>query len=299
MAMELRHLRYFIAVAEEGSLTVAAEKRLHTAQPSLSRQMRDLEIELGCSLMTRSAKGIVLTAAGLVFLEHARAALLQVEGMIEATRRAAIPAKPSFVLGFLTGYEFQWLAAVMSIMRDALPNTEVVILSQSSPELAAGLVRGKIDLAFCRSEQNSPGVTFRLLRDEPLIVIMPADHRLMARDTIRPADIVAEQLIGVPHATSPALRAVTDAYARKLGIDLTPDHLVDNLSMAMSLVASTGGIALMPLYARNLLPPTVVSRPLDGVSPTIDLSLGYNDANTSPLLKTIVSKIGELKFAGA
>src|ERR1700712_1557808 len=97
--MELRHLRYFIAVAEEGSLTVAAEKRLHTAQPSLSRQIRDLEIELGCSLMTRSAKGIVLTAAGLVFLDHARAALLQVEGMIEATRRAAIPAKASFVLG--------------------------------------------------------------------------------------------------------------------------------------------------------------------------------------------------------
>jgi LysR family transcriptional regulator, hca operon transcriptional activator len=80
---------------------------------------------------------------------------------------------------------------------------------------------------------------------------------------------------------------------------LTPDHHVDNLSMAMSLVASTGGIALMPLYARNLLPPTVISRPLAGVQPTIDLSLGYNEANTSPLLRAIVSRIGELKFANA
>jgi len=299
MDMDLRHLRYFIAVAEEGSLTVAAEKRLHTAQPSLSRQMRDLEAELGCALMTRSSKGVELTAAGRVFLDHARVTLLHMEAMVEATRRASKPAKASFVLGFLTGYEFQWLAAVMSIMRDELPNTEVVILSQSSPELAAGLVRGKIDLAFLRHERNTAGVTFRLLRNEPLIVLMPADHRLVARNTIRPRDIVEEQLIGVPHATSPALRAVTDAYALKLGIDLTPDHLVDNLSMAMSLVASTGGIALMPLYARNLLPPTVVSRPLDGVSPTIDLSLGYNDANTSRLLKTIVSKIGDLKFAAA
>src|ERR1700712_4854259 len=119
MAMDLRHLRYFIAVAEEGSLTVAAEKRLHTAQPSLSRQMRDLEIELGCSLLKRSAKGVELTVAGGVFLNQARITLLQVEAMVEATRRAAAPAKASFVLGFLTGYEFQWLAAVMSIMRDA------------------------------------------------------------------------------------------------------------------------------------------------------------------------------------
>jgi LysR family hca operon transcriptional activator len=296
MGMHLRHLHYFIAVAEEGSLTVAADRRLHTAQPSLSRQMRDLETELGCSLMTRGAKGIELTAAGRVFLDHARVTLLQVEAMVAATRRAATPEKAKFVLGFLTGYEFEWLAAVMDIMREELPNTEVVILSQSSPELAAGLMRGKIDLAFLRHERNTPGLTFKLLRNEPLIVLMPVNHRLAARDTIRTVDILEEQLIGVPVATSPALRAVTDAYAARLGIDLTPNHEVDNLSMAMSLVASTGGIALMPLYARNLLPVTVISRPLDGVPPTIDLSLGYNDANTSRLLKTVVSKIGDLKF---
>jgi LysR family hca operon transcriptional activator len=295
--MDLRHIRYFIAVAEEGSLTVAAEKRLHTAQPSLSRQMRDLEAELGCELMTRSARGVQLTAAGRVFLDHARVVLLQVEAAIEATRRAAAPAKASFVLGFLTGHEFEWLPAVMGIMRDELPNTEVVIHSLSSLDLADGLMRGKIDLAFLRRQLNTPGVVYTLLRNEPLIVLMPADHRLAARDAIRPQDIVEEQLIGVPAAKSPALRAVTDAYGAKLGIDLTPDLDVDNLSMAMSLVASTGGIALMPLYARNLLPPTVISRPLDGAPPTIELSLGYNEANTSPLLKTIVSKIGDLKFA--
>ena len=297
--MDLRHLRYFIAVAEAGSLTVAAEKRLHTAQPSLSRQMRDLEAELGCALMLRGAKGIDLTAAGRVFLDHARIVLNQVEAAIEATRRAAVPAKASFVLGFLTGYEFDWLSAVMRIMRDELPTTEVVILSLSSPDLADGLTRGKIDLAFLRHDRHAPGVVFTHLIDEPLIVLMPADHRLAGRDAITKENIAAEQLIGVPHDKSPALRAVTDAYAKSLGIDLTPDHDVDNLSMAMSLVASTRGIALMPLYARNLLPSTVIVRPLAGVPPTIDLSLGYHEANTSPLLKTIVSRIGELKFAKA
>ncbi len=295
--MDLRHLRYFIAVAEEGSLTVAAEKRLHTAQPSLSRQMRDLEAELGCPLMTRSVKGIELTAAGRVLLDHARVLLSQADAAIEATRRAATPAKATFALGFLTGYEFQWLAAVMNIMREALPKTEVVIHSLSSPELADGLTRGKIDLAFLRHEANARGIVFTRLIDEPLIVLMPAAHRLTSRQAITPQDIAGEKLVGVPHDKSPALRAVTDAYGATLGIDLTPGHLVDNLSMAMSLIASTGGIALMPLYARNLLPPSVVSRPLAGVAPVIDLSLGYNASNKSPLLKTIVSRIGELKFA--
>src|SRR5207247_7962033 len=102
--MELRHLRFFVAVAEEGSLSVAAERRLHTAQPSLSRQIRDLEYEVGAQLMIRSARGIELTAAGRVFLDHARLALAQVEAAGEAARRAAQPAKPSFALGFLTGH---------------------------------------------------------------------------------------------------------------------------------------------------------------------------------------------------
>src|SRR6267142_1834358 len=98
--MELRHLRYFVAVAEEGSLTVAAQKRLHTAQPSLSRQIHDLELELGVQLLIRGPRGIELTASGRVFLDHARVALLQVEAAAEAARRAAQPARTSFAIGF-------------------------------------------------------------------------------------------------------------------------------------------------------------------------------------------------------
>src|SRR5580698_7104901 len=107
--MELRHLRYFIAVAEEGSLTNAAERRLHTAQPSLSRQIRDLELEVGTPLLERGARGVALTAAGRVFLDHARLALLQVDAAGEAARRAALPAKATFAMGFLIGHEVLWL----------------------------------------------------------------------------------------------------------------------------------------------------------------------------------------------
>src|ERR1700730_2906164 len=108
-AMELRHLRYFIAVAEEGSLTLAAEKKLHTAQPSLSRQIRALEYEVGVPLMSRSVRGIELTDAGRAFLDHARLALAQAEAAVAAARRAAQPSKPMFALGFLTGQEMDWL----------------------------------------------------------------------------------------------------------------------------------------------------------------------------------------------
>src|SRR5205085_6887872 len=112
----LRHLRYFIAVAEAGSLTVAAEKKLHTAQPSLSRQIRDLEYEVGVQLMRRSVHGIELTAAGRAFLDHARLALTQAEAAKEAARRAAQPARATFALGFLRGTEMDWLSDVMRIL---------------------------------------------------------------------------------------------------------------------------------------------------------------------------------------
>jgi LysR family hca operon transcriptional activator len=294
--MELRHLRYFVAVAEEGSLTVAAKTRLHTAQPSLSRQIHDLELELGVQLLIRGPRGIELTASGRVFLDHARVALLQVEAATEAARRAAQSARASFAIGFLTGYEMDWLPAVMSILRAELPNTEVVIHSQDSPDLAAGLIRGKIDLAFLRPEKRAPGLKFRPLRKDPLIVLMPRDHALATRTSIRPQDIAGETFIGVSATRAPTLKAVIEDYARRNGVDLKPDHQAENIAMAISMVASTRGVSLLPLYIQNLLPKTVVSRPIQGAPPMVDLVIGYNEANKSPLLKFLLTKVDELKF---
>jgi LysR family hca operon transcriptional activator len=294
--MELRHLRYFVAVAEEGSLTVAAKKRLHTAQPSLSRQIHDLERELGVQLLIRGPRGIELTASGRVFLDHARVALLQVEAAGEAARRAAHPARSSFAIGFLTGYEMDWLPAVMEILRSELPSTEVVIHSQDSPDLAAGIIRGKIDLAFLRPEKQAPGLKFRPLRKDPLVVLMPRDHALAARNSIRPQDISGETFIGVSPIRAPTLWAVIDDYIKRVGLAAKPAYQAENIAMAISLVSSTRGVCLLPLYVRNLLPNTVVVRPIQGASPTVDLVIGYNEANTSPLLKFLLSKVDDLKF---
>src|ERR1700730_3236551 len=150
--MELRHLRYFIAVAEEGSLTTAAEHRLHTSQPSLSRQIRDLEYQVRAELLVRSVHGVELTAAGKAFLDHARLALTQVDAAVEAARRAAEPARQTFAIGFQTGHEMNWLAKAMHVLRDELKNIHVTILSDYSPDLAEALVRGRLEVAFLRAE---------------------------------------------------------------------------------------------------------------------------------------------------
>jgi len=290
--MELRHLRYFVAVAEEGSFTTAAEGRLHTSQPSLSRQIRDLEYEVGAELLSRSVRGVELTAAGKAFLDHARLALMQVDAAVEAGRRAAQPAKNRFAIGFQTGHEINWLPQAMHVLRDELKNIEVTVSSDYSPDLAEALARGRLDLAFMRVE---PGydLGYHVVDREPLIVLMPSDHRLTAKQAIHPRELVGEIFIGGSNKAA-VLRAVTEDYLRRSGVDIKLDHGVDNMAMAMSLVASTRGLALMPAYAKNLLPSSVVSRSLEGEAPTIDVAVGYSKSNTSPILKLFLSRLDEL-----
>jgi LysR family hca operon transcriptional activator len=291
--MELRHLRYFIAVAEEGSLTLAAEKRLHTAQPSLSRQIRDLEYEVGVQLMSRSVHGVKLTAAGNAFLDHARLALAQVDAAVETARRAALPARKTFAIGFQTGHEIDWLPRAMHLLRDELNNIQITISSDYSPDLADALVRGRLDVAFLRVEPTFD-LCYEVVDHEPLIVLMPSDHRLTSREAIHPREFVGEIFIGGSNKGT-VLRAVTEDYLRRSGLDIKLDHGVDHMAMAISLVASTRGLGLLPAYAKNLLPWSVVSRPLEGEAPTIDLAVGYSKANTSPILKLFLSRIDDLR----
>ena len=291
--MELRHLRYFVAVADAGSLTVAAQRMLHTSQPSLSRQIRDLEDEVGTELLTRRARGIDLTPAGRAFLDHARSVLSQVEAASEAARRAARPAKPCFAMGFLTGHELTWMPEALRILRDELPNIDVMISSQYSPLLADGLSKGKIDAAFLRRERGVPELAYRVLVKEPLMVVLPSNHRLAALKSIGPRDLVGELFVTVSN-TAPVLRVIIDNYLKRSGIEITPAHEADHLSMGMSLIASTGGVGLLPAYAQNFLSSSVTSRPLKGDVPTVDLVLGYRKSNQSPILKILLSRLDEL-----
>jgi LysR family hca operon transcriptional activator len=291
--MELRHLRYFVAVAETGGVTSAAKQRLHTAQPSLSRQLRELEAEVGVQLLIRNARGVELTMAGRAFLDHARSALAQSEAAIQAARRAAHPAKPVFALGFLTGQEVDWLAEAMRLLHDELPKIEVTISSQYSPLLGDALLNGRLDLAFMRAEPNMPDLTYQLIAKESLVAVLPSDHRLATHDEIDPRELAHETFITVSH-TAPTPKAVIDQFIVGLGYGIRPNYEADNLAMAVSLVASTRGIALLPAYAENFLPSSLVSRPLAGDSPTIDLVVGYSKTNTSTLLRLFLSRIDGL-----
>ena len=291
--MDLRHLRYFVAVADAGSLTVAAEQKLHTSQPSLSRQIRDLEEEVGVPLMSRSVRGVELTAAGQAFLNHARMALHQAEAAKEAAVRAAQPARPTFAIGFLSGSEIGLLPEVTRILRDELPGIEITLSSDYSPSLAKALKRGRLDAAFMRPEEDMGDLAFELVRTDPLIFVLPSDHRLASHEAIGPREILNEPFI-FPSQTAPAVRRAVEKYLKRSGIDLKPEHEVHNVVHAISMITSTRAVMLLPAYTKNYLPDAVTSRPVKGEAPTVDLVFAYDRANSSPILKLFLSRIGEL-----
>ena len=293
--MDLRHLRYFVAVAERGSVLAAAQQQLNTSQPSLSRQIRDLEAEIGVKLLERQARGVSLTEAGKVFLEHARLALAQAEAAVEGARRAGRPERPVFAVGFLAGHE-AWLPSVMRILREEAPGVEFKLSSQSSPDLALALTRGSLDAALLRREENFTNLCFKTLSEEPLVVMLPANHRLAARDAITPQELTEETYVGCTTA-SPAVDAIVKQYAARVGIDLKPKFDAGSLSAIISVVVSCGGVTLIPAYAVDLLTPNVVARPLEGQSPTIELTLGYNPANSSALLHKLLSRTSQITRA--
>ncbi len=273
-------------------MKLAAEARLHTAQPSLSRQIRDLEHEVGAALFVRSVRGVELTEAGRAFLDHARLALTQAEAALDAARRAARPAKPSFAVGFLTGQEAAWLARATGILADELPNIEIRVSSGFSVNLADDLKQGRTDVAFLRREPE-PDLEFKLLLEEPLVAILPSDHRLAARKTFDPRDLERETFIGVSEIPR-ILRGAVNGYLRNCGVKVAPRFEIDNFAMAMSLVTSERGVALLPISIEDYLPPSIVSRRLKGKQPTVELMIGYRKDNASPILKTFLSRVDDL-----
>jgi LysR family hca operon transcriptional activator len=219
--------------------------------------------------------------------------LAQAETAKEAARRIAYPAKPTFALGFLTGQEMDWLPEAMNVLRDELPKIEVTVTSQYSPLLAEALMKGKLDLAFMRLEPDMPGLTYQLVTKERLVVVLPRDRRLATPEDIDPRELVRENFITVS-STAPTVKAVIDEFMSRSRLDIHPSHEADNLTMAVSMVASTHGVALLPAYAENFLPNSLISRPLSGDAPTVDLVIGYNKTNTSQTLQLFLSRVGDL-----
>jgi LysR family hca operon transcriptional activator len=219
--------------------------------------------------------------------------LSQVEAATKAARGIAHPAKSCFVMGFLTNHELTWMPEAFRILRDELPNIDVMISGQYSPPLANALLKGTVDAAFLRREQGFPELAFRHLVKEPLVAILPSDHRLAALKVISPADLVGETFVTVAH-TAPVLRGVIDNYLKRSGVHITPAHEIDHVVMGMAVIASTRGVGLLPAYAQDFLNRSVTSRRLKGKAPTVDLVFGYRKSNKSPILKLLLSRLDEL-----
>jgi LysR family hca operon transcriptional activator len=181
----------------------------------------------------------------------------------------------------------------MRILHDELPNIDVTVSSQNSPDLADALMLGRLDAAFMRPEERADELVYRRVITEPFLVVFPSDHRLAAHDAIELREIVGETFL-IPSKTAPTSRLVIEDYLKRSGLDIIPDHEVDNITHAVSMIASTGAVALLPAYPNNLLPWSVTSRPLKGEPPTVDLVVGYHKANTSPILRTFLSRIDDL-----
>jgi len=196
-------------------------------------------------------------------------------------------------MGFLTGHELTWMPEALRILRDELPNIDVMISSQYSPRLAKALLNGNVDAAFLRREKGVPELPYRFLVKEPLMVVLPSNHRLAALKTISPRDLVGEAFVTVSD-TARVLRLVIDNYLKRSGTNIRPAHEADHLAMGMSLIASTRGVGLLPAYAQNFLPSSITCRPLKGDTPTIELVLGYKKSNQSPILKLLLSRLDEL-----
>ena len=209
-----------------------------------------------------------------------------------AARRTVKPAKPSFSVGFLTGQEVEWLRHVTHVLRDELQAIDFRVISDFSPAIGAAVQRGEIDLGFSRIEPQ-PNVTYKIIAHEPVVVVMPREHPLADRQEIDPKEIDPQSFIGysdTPHV----LRAIVDRYFRERGLAMAPTHFLDGYATGISLVASTKGVTLLPAYVKALLPASLISRPLVGNGPVIEIAAGYRPDNPSPILAVFLRNIDRL-----
>lgn len=202
--MELRHLRYFVAVAEEQNITRAAA-RLHVSQPPLSRQIRDLEEAVGTPLLERTARAVRLTPAGWAFLEGCYAVLRQADDAVRAAKAAASGAKGELQLGYAPGPTQEMLRELLRELRRVEPGLRVVLHDLSTAEMLHGLREGKLDAALMvdPGKQGARGLVFTKLREDEPMVLVAADHALARRRTVEVTELARQPLVVFSRAEYP------------------------------------------------------------------------------------------------
>jgi len=289
--VELRHLRYFVAVAEELSFTRAAA-RLHTAQPSLSQQIRQLEAELGVALLERSRRHVALTSAGRIFLREARDVLARIEHSRRLAKQAADGRAGDLSIGTFPAADVRILPALRPLVAAHLPHLRLVLHSKYAIDPLTGLLGGTLDVAFMRGPIESDELDIRELLREQIVVMLPAHHPLAHRKSV-PAELLDDlPCITMDRSLSPALHDAIAALYRQARIRMHAVSSADNVLGHLRLVQEGLGFALLPDSMGALLPPGVVVKPLKcNPAPTVSIVVAWKMGNTSPLVSAFVDLV--------
>lgn len=283
--MDLRQMRYFVMLASERNFTRAAD-RLHIAQPPLSRQIQQLEAELGAELIDRSARPLKLTAAGHLFHEQALQVLGRVDDMRSMMDRALVSERRRFTVGFVASTIYARLPALVRQFRVEAPKVDLRLIELVSLDQITALKEGRIDIGFGRIRFEDPAVKRTILREEALVAAVPASHPLAAETRpVTLARLAEEPLIIYPRAPRPSYADQVLSLFHDQGLDPHIAHEVRELQIAIGLVAAEEGICVVPVSVRqsrsddvhylelaeSATSPIIMSQRVGDHSPDIDL----------------------------
>jgi len=286
--VELRHLRYFVAVAEELHFGRAAN-RLHIVQPALSKQIISLERELGFELLDRS-HAIRLTRAGEVFYEEAHAILLRVDRAVQLTRATARGEAGTLAIGFIGPAMWSVLPAILREHRRRHPDLHFRIHELGSSEQLELLRDGTLDVGFVRSLVLDDVLVFEPVWRENFVIALPDDHRLAAVDAVDLAELQDETFIVLPRPNAPGVHDLHVGICLSYGF--SPKTIEEgNSPAALNMVAMGLGVALIPASLERANLKGMVCRPLDRPTPTIDLTVSYQRENATPTLAAFLETV--------
>ncbi|MBN7135317.1 LysR family transcriptional regulator [Lysobacter enzymogenes] len=296
--MELRHIRYFLAVAEEGNFTRAAE-RLGIAQPPLSQQIRDLENEIGARLFHRVPHGAELTEAGRAFLERARSLPEQAAAAVRQARRAARGETGALRLGFTSSAILTPLTTqAIREFRRRYGEVELTLEEDNSAHLSAKLRDGSLDLAFLRHDgSENEGVMLHALLDEPMIAALPLSHAALRdgrRKSIRLTELREDALILTPRNVGPTLHEAILGACRRAGFEPRIGQHAPQLASSLALVAAELGVAIVPEAMRRFALPGIVYRDIAGLQPIARLALAQLPELDSAPARNFVELVKQL-----
>lgn len=294
--MELRHLRYFVAVANERNFTRAAE-RLNIAQPPLSRQVRQLEEELGVDLFDREARPIRLTEAGRLLYEQAVQVLAGVDRIREVLRDQAGKGRKRFVIGFVGSTLYGLLPEVIRRFRECAARSDVSVIELSTIEQIAALKDGRIDAGFGRLRFEDAAIRRIVLAEEPLVAVMPIDHPLAGGGPVHLEALLGEPLIVYPRPARPSYADQVLGIFHDLGLQPRIVREVREVQTAIGLVAAHVGFSIVPASVQRMKRDDVAYVPIVDSPAHSPIMMIHRAGDVSPELGQLVA-ISEALYAG-